>query len=158
MDVVIVGSVAAGSLLAARLHPEDFAMHSRFGQGLDWPISYDGLRTSYDQIQQKVCIAGDAQAEVWRPAGLPYPMFPLPVFQQGRLIAAGFDTLGLCTAQTENFTGRTAGQLLSDTYGFPVAQVAHTFGADDLAGYEAGVAEGWRSPTPPAHTRWRGSS
>jgi choline dehydrogenase-like flavoprotein len=96
--VVIVGSVAAGSLLAAWLHPEDFAMHSRFGQCLDWPISYDGLRTSYDQIQQIVCIAGNAQAEVWRPAGLPYPMSPLPVFQQGRLIAAGFDALGLCTA------------------------------------------------------------
>jgi hypothetical protein len=62
----------------------------------------------------------------------------------GRYIIAhsGTDVFRLFTAQTENFPGRTAGQLLSDTYGFPVAQVAHTFGADDLAGYEAGVAEG----------------
>jgi choline dehydrogenase-like flavoprotein len=83
-----------------RLHPEDFDMHSRFGQGLDWPISYDELRPYYDQVQQEVGIAGDAQAEVWRPTGAPYPMPPLPVFQQGRLIAAGFDALGLRTAPT----------------------------------------------------------
>lgn len=81
-----------------RLHPEDFAMHSRFGQGLDWPISYDELRPYYDQIQQEVGIAGDAQAEVWRPQGDPYPMPPLPVFEQGHLLAGGFDALGLRTA------------------------------------------------------------
>ncbi len=81
-----------------RLHPEDFAMKSRFGQGLDWPLSYDELRPFYDRIQQEVGIAGDAQAEVWRPAGEPYPMPPLPVFAQGKLIAQGFSQLGLRTA------------------------------------------------------------
>jgi choline dehydrogenase-like flavoprotein len=81
-----------------RLHPADFEMKSRFGRGLDWPLSYDELRPFYDRIQAEVGISGDAQAEVWRPAGDPYPMPPLPVFQQGRLIERGFQKLGLRTA------------------------------------------------------------
>lgn len=81
-----------------RLHPEDFEMKSRFGKGLDWPLSYDELRPSYDQVQREVGISGDAEKEIWRPQGQAYPMPPLPVFSQGRLIARGFDKLGLRTA------------------------------------------------------------
>jgi len=81
-----------------RLHPEDFEMQSRFGRGSDWPISYDELRPFYDRIQREVGISGDARAEVWRPAGEPYPMPPLPVFAQAQLIAQGFSRLGLRTA------------------------------------------------------------
>src|SRR5262245_44722555 len=54
-----------------RLHPEDFVMQSRFSRGLDWPISYEELRPFYDRIQREVGVAGDAAAEVWRPAGDP---------------------------------------------------------------------------------------
>jgi choline dehydrogenase-like flavoprotein len=81
-----------------RLHPEDFEMGRRFGTGLDWPISYDALRPYYDRVQRDVGISGDATLEVWRPEGEPYPMPPLPVFTQGRLIARGFARLGLRTA------------------------------------------------------------
>lgn len=81
-----------------RLHPEDFEMKSRFGKGLDWPLSYEELRPSYDQIQREVGISGDAEKEVWRPEGEAYPMPPLPVFNQGRLIARGFERSGLRTA------------------------------------------------------------
>jgi choline dehydrogenase-like flavoprotein len=81
-----------------RLHPEDFEMQSRFDRGLNWPIAYDGLRPFYDRIQREVGISGDAQAEVWRPPGEPYPMPPLPVFAQGQLIAQGFSQRGLRTA------------------------------------------------------------
>lgn len=77
-----------------RLHQEDFELRTRFGQGLDWPISYDDLRPYYDQIQTEVGISGDADAEVWRPPGEPYPMPPLQVFNQGKLISRGFEKLG----------------------------------------------------------------
>ena len=36
-----------------RRHAADFEMQTRFGQGLDWPISYDDLRPFYDHIQKK---------------------------------------------------------------------------------------------------------
>ena len=78
-----------------RRHPDDFHMQTEFGKGLDWPMSYDDLRPFYDEIQQEIGLSGDAKAEVWRPAGDPYPMPPLEVFTQGKLIARGFDRAGL---------------------------------------------------------------
>lgn len=81
-----------------RLHPEDFEMKTRFGRGLDWPLSYDDLRPFYDEVQKEVGIAGNARAEVWRPAGEPYPMPPHKLFAQGRVLARGFEKLGLRTA------------------------------------------------------------
>ncbi len=81
-----------------RLHPEDFALQSRFGRGLDWPIDYDALAPYYDRVQAAVGLSGDARRERWRPPGEPYPMPPLPVFAQGQVIAAGFEERGMTTA------------------------------------------------------------
>lgn len=81
-----------------RRHPDDFDMRTRFGKGLDWPISYDDLRPFYDQIQKEVGISGDAEAEVWRPKGEPYPMPARRLFRQATLIANGFSKLGLRTS------------------------------------------------------------
>jgi choline dehydrogenase-like flavoprotein len=81
-----------------RLHEEDFRMKSVFGQGNDWPITYVDLRPYYDRIQEEVGMAGDAEAEVWRPAGAPYPMPPLPAFHAAAVLKRGFDKLGLRTA------------------------------------------------------------
>ncbi len=97
-----------------RLHPEDFEMKSRFGRGLDWPMSYDDLRPDYDQVQREVGLAGDAEQEVWRPAGEPYPMPPVPIWKQGALIARGFEKLGLKTSplplavNTRPYAGRNS--------------------------------------------------
>jgi choline dehydrogenase-like flavoprotein len=81
-----------------RLHPEDFEVQTRFGRGLDWPIAYEELRPFYDEIQGEVGLSGDAEAEVWRPPGAPYPMPPLPVFEQAKILARGFAAVGLRTA------------------------------------------------------------
>jgi len=81
-----------------RMHEEDFHMYSDHGEGLDWPIGYGDLRPYYDLVQEEVGISGDADAERWRPPGTPYPMPPLPVFAQGRVIAGGFAKKGLHTA------------------------------------------------------------
>lgn len=81
-----------------RMHAEDFHMRSLYGQGLDWPIGYDDLRPYYDRIQTEVGISGDADAEIWRPAGAPYPMPPLKQFAQARVINKGFKKLGMHTA------------------------------------------------------------
>ncbi|MDH7799109.1 MULTISPECIES: GMC family oxidoreductase [unclassified Beijerinckia] len=97
-----------------RLHEEDFHMKSTFGQGNDWPIAYSDLRTYYDRIQAEVGMAGDAEAEVWRPAGDPYPMPGLPAFQAAQVLKRGFDKLGLRTAplpvaiNTSEYKGRAS--------------------------------------------------
>ncbi len=81
-----------------RLHPVDFDMQSKQGEGLDWPMAYGDLQPFYDDVQQEVGISGDANAEKWRPDGEAYPMPPVPVFKQGRLIAKGFAAKGMMTA------------------------------------------------------------
>ncbi len=83
-----------------RLRPEDFKTASLYGRSLDWPIAYEDLRPFYDQIQTEVGICGDAEAEITRPEGAPYPMPPAPEFAQHRIIKAGFERLGLRTAPT----------------------------------------------------------
>jgi choline dehydrogenase-like flavoprotein len=77
-----------------RLHEEDFEMKSRYRRGLDWPIRYADLAPFYDRVQQEAGISGDAAQEIWRPAGAPYPLPPVPIAAQGRIIARGFEKLG----------------------------------------------------------------
>ena len=81
-----------------RLHKGDFTVASDHGVGLDWPFDYDELRPYYDRIQAEVGISGDAEQEIWRPEGAAYPMSPLPIFAQGRVIQAGFAAQGKRTA------------------------------------------------------------
>jgi len=77
-----------------RFAPENFEVRQRHGKGLDWPISYDDLRPWYDRVQAEVGISGDAEAEVWRGPGDPYPMPGIPRFGQGEILAGGFARLG----------------------------------------------------------------
>ncbi|MDQ6959691.1 MAG: GMC family oxidoreductase, partial [Mariprofundaceae bacterium] len=81
-----------------RFHPEDFQLRSRYDRALDWPLGYGELQAYYDQIQSEAGIAGDAQQEIWRPPGEPYPLPPVPLFAQGEIIARGFERLGMHTA------------------------------------------------------------
>lgn len=97
-----------------RLHAEDFEEHSRYGVSRDWPISYDDIRPYYDRVQTFVGVAGDAEAEVWRPEGAPYPLPPVLQTYYGDTLQAGFDAMGLKTAPsaaavlTEPYNGRDA--------------------------------------------------
>lgn len=76
-----------------RLHPEDFEVRSRHGRARDWPFGYDELAPWYDRVQEDCGISGDAVQEIWRPRGAPYPLPPVPVFRQGRILARGFHRL-----------------------------------------------------------------
>lgn len=73
-----------------RMHESDFDMQSRYQHGLDWPIGYADLAPYYDAVQLEAGVSGDAKRETWRPAGAPYPMPPVPAFEQGNAIARGF--------------------------------------------------------------------
>lgn len=81
-----------------RMHAADFTMRSDHDRGLDWPIGYEDLRPYYDRVQKEVGVSGDAGAEIWRPAGEPYPMPPLEPLKQGELLARAFAAAGKRTA------------------------------------------------------------
>ena len=54
-------------------------------------MTYPELAPHYDQVQAEVGLSGDSVKERWRPEGAPYPMPPLPLFTQSRLLAKGFE-------------------------------------------------------------------
>ncbi len=56
-----------------RFMPNDFQMKSKYGVGVDWPISYNDLDSYYDEVEETMSIAG--------PEVTPYPKrkaYPLP--------------------------------------------------------------------------------
>ncbi len=95
-----------------RFHEDDFQEKTRFGRSLDWPFEYSELRPYYDMVQKEVGIAGDAIKEKWRPAGDPYPLPPVLVSNHGKVLARGFEALGMHTSPlpmailTQPYNGR----------------------------------------------------
>lgn len=89
------GTAVHHSALWPRFGAQDFRRHSLFGTGFDWPIEYSDLAPFYDEVQAEVGLSGDARAEVWRPAGAPYPLPPMQVYRHSAVLAAGFDRLGM---------------------------------------------------------------
>lgn len=81
-----------------RFHQADFRTRSLYDEGADWPIEYGELRAYYDDVQEECGISGDAEREIWRPPGEPYPMPGVPVFAQCEILARGFERLGMTTA------------------------------------------------------------
>lgn len=68
--------------ICLRLHPDDFAVKTRYGYGRDWPISYHDLEPYYRAAEREIGVAGDAQEQ--RDLGIPldphyvYPMHKIP--------------------------------------------------------------------------------
>lgn len=77
-----------------RLLPSDFEMRTRFGVGVDWPITYDDLEPWYVQAEAELGVAGDSAAEDGSPRSAPYPMPPLPLSSGDLLFQAAARTLG----------------------------------------------------------------
>lgn len=81
-----------------RYHPEDMKEFSLYGKALDWPFEYDVLRPWYDRVQSAVGMSGDAEKEIWRPAGDPYPLPPVLVSNHGNVLARGFAAMDMHTS------------------------------------------------------------
>lgn len=100
-DVLVVGSGVAGALMATRLAeagaqvlilkvvggttwhwlgscprflPSDFAMFSRYGRAVDWPITYDDLEPWYVAAEHELGVAGDSDQHLGSPRSAAYPM------------------------------------------------------------------------------------
>lgn len=61
--------VAGGTTLhwlgnVPRMLPNDFKMKTLYGQGVDWPISYQQLMPYYELAEREIGVAGDARAQV----------------------------------------------------------------------------------------------
>jgi choline dehydrogenase-like flavoprotein len=72
-----------------RLIPDDFRLRSRFGVGVDWPLSYDDLEPWYGEAERELGVAGDPHADLDAPRSQPYPLPPIPMsYADARTAAA----------------------------------------------------------------------
>jgi glucose dehydrogenase len=99
---------------AIRLIPSDFEMKSRYGVGVDWPISYADLEPWYVRAEREIGVSGADDPALGAPRSAPYPMPPIPQsYLDGRLSVAA-QSIGLdvtATPQARNsqaFDGRPA--------------------------------------------------
>lgn len=61
-----------------RFLPNDFRLKAAYGQGVDWPISYDELEAYYGQAENEIGVAGDSGDDLGTPRSTPYPMPKIP--------------------------------------------------------------------------------
>ena len=90
---------------AIRFVPDDFRLYSRFGVGVDWPISYDELEKWYCDAERELGVAGDSSADPAAPRSEPFPMPPIPMSYQDQRLAALLRPMGhavVATPQARN--------------------------------------------------------
>lgn len=61
-----------------RLLPSDFKVKTLYGQGVDWPITYDDLEPFYALAEEAVGVAGDSDEDLGSPRTKPFPMPEIP--------------------------------------------------------------------------------
>jgi len=83
-----------------RLLPSDFAMKTRFGVGVDWPISYDDLEPWYVDAEHELGVSGNSEHNDGSPRSAPYPMPGLPFASGDEMFREAAKTLGLDLLQT----------------------------------------------------------
>jgi choline dehydrogenase-like flavoprotein len=59
-----------------RLHPSDFQLKTKYGVGVDWPISYNDLEPYYGRAEKLMSISGDPAMGRVLPRSTPFPQPP----------------------------------------------------------------------------------
>ena len=97
MDPVMYNAVGGSTIYFGaewpRLMPSDFRIRTLDGVGTDWPISYEDLVPYYDEIDAFIGVSGLGGDPAY-PAGLDYPLPPLPIGKAGVRAAEGANRLG----------------------------------------------------------------
>lgn len=83
-----------------RLLPSDFEMETRFGVGVDWPISYDDLEPWYVDAESELGVAGNSEHGDGSPRSGDYPMPPLPLASGDLMFKEAAASLGLELLET----------------------------------------------------------
>ena len=79
---------------AVRLLPSDFEMKSRYGVGVDWPISYADLEPWYGEAERELGVAGESRRDLGSPRSTDYPMPAIPISSGDQLWVKAAATLG----------------------------------------------------------------
>jgi glucose dehydrogenase len=92
---------------ALRFGPNDFRLKSRYGVGLDWPVSYAQLEPWYGHAEKELGVAGDDDADLGVTRSTRYPMSQIPPTLLDKQLAAAVAGAGIrvvATPQARNST------------------------------------------------------
>jgi choline dehydrogenase-like flavoprotein len=80
---VLGGTTMHWQATALRMLPEDFEMQTKFGRGVDWPITYDQLEPFYRKAECELGVSGDVEDQAYLGVKFPpnyvYPMRGIPM-------------------------------------------------------------------------------
>jgi len=87
-NIGVGGGTNCWSGLTPRMHPHDFELKSRYGRGMDWPISYDDIQEYYDWAERIMAISGPSDMGKMFPGAGNYPQKPHHMSSVDRLLKA----------------------------------------------------------------------
>jgi len=92
---VLGGTTRHWEAKALRMVPDDFAMRDRFGQGRNWPVSYDELEPHYRMAERELGVSGDVDDQNYAglrwPDGYVLPMHRMPQSYLDQVMARDLD-------------------------------------------------------------------
>ncbi|WP_437915867.1 GMC family oxidoreductase [Sorangium sp. So ce302] len=78
-----------------RMLPDDFKVRTLFGQGVDWPLSYEDIEPDYQVAEREVGVSADVREQTYLglrfPEGYVYPMKGLPLSYLDQRVGKGID-------------------------------------------------------------------
>lgn len=80
---------------ATRLRPSDLRMHTQFGVGADWPLSYEELDPWWEEAEKEWGVSGFEGVVHGAPRKVPYPMPGVPMTYMDKKVAEAVKPLGL---------------------------------------------------------------
>ncbi len=96
------GSTLHYTAYTPRAQADDFALHTEFGQGVDWPLTYADLEPYYDEVEQVIGVSGPADYPWGAPRKQPYRHPPLPMNGAARLMEKACAEIGMRTSPAAN--------------------------------------------------------
>ena len=96
------GSTLHFTAYTPRPQPDDFRLHTDFGVGVDWPLSYEDLEPYFDELEALLGVSGPSPYP-WGPSRRRgYPLAPLPLNAAAQLMQRACAGLGIRTSPAPN--------------------------------------------------------
>lgn len=91
----IGGSTWHWQSVAFRQAPDDMEMNTRYGLGIDWPISYNELEPFFSKAEIELGVSGNSDHDLGSPRSGPYPMESVVASYADTTLASKLNELGL---------------------------------------------------------------
>lgn len=96
------GSTLHYTAYTPRPLPDGFHLHSDFGVGYNWPITYYDLEPYFDELENFLGISGPSPYPWGPPRKTKYPLAPLPLNGPAQLMQRGCEKMGIKTSPAAN--------------------------------------------------------